>query len=63
MIEKYSSQVLPMMDDPTPFPPQTPVGMAYIPYQNMDRIYDEEQGLMVGTLFPELNKPFLGGKH
>ncbi|MFU0831907.1 MAG: hypothetical protein ACFWUC_03070 [Oscillospiraceae bacterium] len=43
------------------FPAQTPVAMAYVPFQNMDTTYSPEEGLNYGTIFPELNKPFLGG--
>lgn len=37
------------------------VGMAYVPWQNMDQIYEPAQALRAGTLFPELEKPFHGG--
>ncbi|XOQ42998.1 MAG: Spore coat associated protein JA (CotJA) [Clostridium sp.] len=43
------------------FPAQTPVTMAYVPFQHIDSIYSPEEGLVYGTIFPELNKPFLGG--
>ena len=37
------------------------VAMAYVPWQRFDRIYDDlEKALKVGTIFPELNKPFTG---
>ncbi len=44
----------------SPLPENPVVAMAYIPYQNMNKVYDDEQGLDTGTMFPELNKPFLG---
>jgi len=44
------------------FPDDTVVAMAYIPYQNPKIIYNVEQGLNKGTLFPCLDKPFLGCK-
>ncbi len=45
----------------TPFPEQTPEAMAYIPFQQMGNIvYSAEQGVSVGTMFPELDKPFEG---
>ena len=47
--------------NPTPFPARTPVAMAYIPFQQLGQLYSPEQGLNYGTLFPDLNKPFLGG--
>ena len=37
-----------------------PVAMAYIPWQHWGMFYDPEKGLEYGTIFPELNKPFLG---
>jgi len=38
------------------------VAIAYVPFQNYQTIYDAEQGFKVGTIFPELNKPFLAGE-
>lgn len=35
------------------------VAMAYVPWQNFYKVYEPEKALMVGTIFPELNKPFL----
>lgn len=43
-----------------PIPADATVAMAYVPFQFMDEIYDDEKALQVGTLFPELNKPFYG---
>lgn len=37
-----------------------PVAMAYVPWQNWNTVYDLEKALTCGTIFPELNKPFLG---
>ena len=34
--------------------------MAYIPYQQDAKSYDAEKALARGTLFPVLDKPFLG---
>ena len=42
------------------FPADAAVTMAYVPFQNMTTTYDADKGLMVGTLFPDLDKPFLG---
>ena len=41
-----------------PFPKNTPIAMAYIPYQNAKKLLSPEQGIQTGTMFPELNKPF-----
>lgn len=48
-------------DMKTPFPKQYSVAMAYIPFQNNTDTYDEMKALERGTLFPVLDKPFLGG--
>ena len=37
------------------------VGMCYVPMQEWEQIYDEDTAFSVGTIFPCLNKPFLGG--
>lgn len=44
-----------------PFPAVTPEAMAYIPFQQFGTTYEPEKGLKNGTIFPELDKPFLGG--
>ena len=44
-----------------PFPDQTPVGMAYVPYQQWGDLYTADEGFPRGTLFPELDFPFKGG--
>ena len=45
-----------------PSPQQKQVlAMAYVPVQPFQQTYDPEQAWSNGTLFPELNKPFLGG--
>ena len=36
------------------------VGMGYVPWQNLDKVYEPAQALRTGTLFPELEKPFYG---
>ena len=37
------------------------VTMAYIPFQTDTTEYTPETALKYGTLFPNLNKPFMGG--
>ena len=37
-----------------------PLAMAYVPWQNWQNIYDAEKGFCYGTIFQELNLPFLG---
>lgn len=36
------------------------LAMAYVPWQRWQQPYDYEKGLMVGTIFPDLDLPFLG---
>lgn len=37
------------------------IAMAYVPWQKFDRIYENlEIAYKEGTIFPELNKPFMG---
>lgn len=42
------------------FPSDMPVAMAYVPWQNWNNLYDLDKALAVGTIFPCLNRPFLG---
>lgn len=37
------------------------VGMAYVPWQHLSTVYEAEKGFRRGTLFPELDKPWLVG--
>ena len=39
-----------------------PLAMAYVPFQQIEGTYDQDEALKMGTLFPNLNKPFLGRK-
>lgn len=42
---------------------QFPVAMAYVPWQTFDKMYEDlDQAYGIGTIFPELNKPFTGGR-
>lgn len=36
------------------------LAMAYVPWQEFEPLYDAEKGLSAGTIFPDLDKPFLG---
>ena len=47
---------------PAPLPSVTVPAMAYVPFQQYGAVYQPEQALMAGTLFPDLDKPFLRGK-
>ena len=46
--------------DPAFDPRTMPVGMAYVPWQCFDTVYEVDKALEIGTIFPELNKPFVG---
>ena len=37
------------------------VAMCFVPMQEWEPIYDEDTAYSAGTIFPCLNKPFLGG--
>lgn len=37
-----------------------PLASVYAPLQEWRELYDEEKGLARGTMFAELDKPFLG---
>lgn len=42
------------------FPASTPPAMAYVPFQQWETPYEAEVGLSRGTVFPSLDKPFIG---
>ena len=44
--------------------PDTPVyAMAYVPFQSEKaKVFSPDQGFMLGTMYPALNKPFYGKK-
>ena len=37
-----------------------PIGMGYVPWQEFKNLYEPERGLHAGTIFSELDKPFIG---
>ncbi len=38
-----------------------PVAMAYVPWQKFDKLFEDlEKAYCIGTIFPELDKPFTG---
>lgn len=43
----------------TRFPSETPIGMAYVPYQEIGEVYEPDTAFRNGTLFPELDYPFM----
>ncbi len=44
----------------TKFPEEMPYAMAYVPFQQWQKPYDCEAALERGTIFPCLDKPFIG---
>ena len=42
------------------FPADMPIAMAYVPWQKWQDLYEPCSGLECGTIFKELDKPFLG---
>lgn len=36
------------------------IAMAYVPWQHFEHVYEPDRALAIGTIFPELNKPFYG---
>ena len=38
------------------------LAMAYVPWQHFEHVYEPDRALQVGTIFPEINKPFYGRK-
>ncbi len=38
------------------------LAMAYVPMQHFKNVYEPDTALQNGTIFPELNKPFMGWK-
>ena len=37
-----------------------PLAIAYVPWQHWNETYQLDKAMHVGTIFPELDKPFLG---
>ena len=45
------------------FPEDTPLAMAYVPMQKFGKVYEPYEadvGLSRGTIFPSIDKPFIG---
>lgn len=43
------------------FPKNAPLAMAYVPFQEWDDVYTDDEAFPIGTLFPDLNFPFMRG--
>ncbi len=48
--------------DRSTFPAHVSLAMCYVPYQHFENVYDDEKALDRGTLFADLDLPFVGGK-
>lgn len=46
------------MDDTSPFPTNPMYGQSYVPIQQMNKIFNPETGLKMGTIYPELVSPY-----
>lgn len=44
------------------FPTETPLAMAYVPFQKWEEPYAPNEALAAGTIFPSLDLPFEGSK-
>ena len=55
--EKYK----PLTDTVSRFPARTPLAMAYVPFQEWGEVYDDDEAISYGTLFPDLKLPFSKG--
>jgi hypothetical protein len=45
----------------TMFPENPPLSMAYVPFQQWGETYSDDKAFSSGTLFPQLDLPFMGG--
>lgn len=43
-----------------PFPENPALAIAYVRWQELANVFEPEEALKRGTLFPELDKPFYG---
>lgn len=57
----YNKSAAPLNGNTSAFPASTPLAMAYVPFQQFNEIYPENEALKKGTLFPELCFPFMKG--
>lgn len=46
----------------TSLPENLSLAMAYVPMQCFKNVYELNDAFQQGTIFPELNKPFMGWK-
>ncbi len=46
------------MDDTSQFPSNPMYGQSYVPIQQMNKVFNPETGLKMGTIYPELVSPY-----
>ena len=44
----------------SPFPEDPALAIAYVRWQELTNVYELDEALRQGTIFPELDKPFYG---
>lgn len=49
-------------DEYNPFPENPVLAQSYVPWQIMDRTFVPEVGLKMGTIYPELVRPYCPGQ-
>lgn len=59
-MSEYRSQTMPCREQKGDSMRSFALAMAYVPWQQFNQTYDLKKALCVGTIFPELDKPFLG---
>ncbi len=59
--QRINNPVEGMSGSESAFPAHTPLGMAYVPFQQWGDVYPEDKAFECGTLFPQLNFPFQRG--
>ncbi|MCM1507020.1 MAG: spore coat associated protein CotJA [Ruminococcus flavefaciens] len=60
--ETFSSPVRPPQNsNMSRFPQNAPLAMAYVPFQEWGDVYTDDEAFPIGTLFPDLNFPFMRG--
>ena len=59
-MESRKTDTCDMTIEVSPLPKNPVVGMAYVPFQQFGALYSAEKGFSAGTVFPDLDKPFLG---
>lgn len=51
----------PQNDNMARFPNNASLAMAYVPFQEWGDVYTDDEAFPTGTLFPDLNFPFMRG--